>query len=282
MAEKFLILGASSFYGRNFAECVERHGDAAEIPPVGWRLGDKLPPNSSKNIVNFASRSAVAESWLDPLGWLAINTALTTFLITQAMEQNCKRFVHVSTPESYGSTEGWVDETYAAWKPSTPYAVSRAAADMMLMAYHRAYHFPAIITRTANIYGPGQQDYRIIPKAFSEIRAGKRLPLHGGGGSRRSFIHVKDACEGLYKVCKEGDAGQTYHISTERQVSIAELVGMIAKLCERRFEDCTERAPDRLGKDEAYLLNSAKLRRMGWRDTISLETGLEEYRAWKP
>ena len=282
MAERFLILGESSFYGRNFAECVERHGNEVVcLSRPEWHLGDDIT-QPTDYVVNFCSRSLVAESWLDPQGWLATNAMLTTALFDQARTMDIKRFIHVSTPESYGSTEGWVDESYATWKPSTPYAVSRAAADMMLMAYFRAYRFPAIITRTANIYGPGQQDYRIIPKAFSELRAKKRLPLHGGGGSRRSFIHVKDACEGLYKVCKEGDAGQTYHISTARQVSIAELVGMIAKLCERRFEDCIERTPDRRGKDEAYLLASRKLRNMGWRDTISLETGLEEYRAWKP
>ena len=133
----------------------------------------------------------------------------------------------------------------------------------MLKAYHQAYGFPVVITRTTNIYGEGQQDYRIIPKAQRFKRDGETLPLHGGGSSRRSFIHVKDACEALYLLCKEGTAGETYHISTEVAHTIKEVVEMIG--CKY------ENAPDRLGKDEAYLLASDKIRDMGWRDTIKLE-----------
>lgn len=265
MAEKFLTLGASSFYGSNFAKLVEERGDKAIA--YGHRLGDWLDMEPVDYIVNFASASLVAESWERPWDWMQVNGTDTTGLMYRA-QGKCKRFIHVSTPEVYGSTPGWVTEKYTNWQPSTPYAVSRAAGDMMLKAYHRAYGFPMIITRTANIYGKGQQDYRIIPKALQAKLRGESLPLHGDGSSVRSFIHIRDACEATYQICKEGQVGETYHISTNKAHSIKEVVEMIG--C--KYEPATER----LGKDQAYLLNSDKLRDMGWQDKITLEEGLCE------
>lgn len=279
MPEKFLILGLSSFYGGNFASYALGRGDQVVAPPHDWRIGDDLPHDDFDYVVNFASRSLVAESWLDPQGWLMTNAVFTTALLDSLRERVFKKFIHVSTPESYGHTEGWVDENYTAWKPSSPYGVSRAAADMMLMAYHRAYGFQAIITRTANIYGNGQGANRIIPLAFETIGAGKKLDLHGGGHALRCFIHVSDACAALHKIAKDGSVGQTYHISTTREISIANLVKMICKRLGKRPEDHIGTQNDRLGKDHAYLLKSERIRHMGWRDTISLEKGLEEYGA---
>ncbi len=280
MPERFLILGASSFYGRNFAECVRARGDDAIcLSRPGWDINISADYRGLRfdYVVNFASRSLVAESWSAPSGWFLTNTIGLTGLIENLREQQFKKFVHVSTPESYGHTDGWVDETHTDWHPSTPYGVSRAAADMMLMAYHRAYRFPALITRTANIYGPGQGNGRIIPLAFDTLRRGEKLLLHGNGHTRRCYIHVRDACAALYLLAKQGSAGQTYHISTAVDISVADLVRKICRLLGKRPEDHIGTQPDRIGKDHAYLLNSAKLRNMGWRDTITLEKGLEEY-----
>ena len=276
MPEKFLILGSSSFYGRNFAEYVRKRGDKPILlSKPGWHLGDEVP--DAAYVVNFASASLVAESWDNPGLWITTNVQSTTAMFRKLIGR-CLKFVHVSTPESYGDTDdGWVEETYTAWKPSTPYAVSRAAADMMLMAYHRAYRFPAIITRTANIYGPGQQAHRFIPLAFDTFRRGEKLLLHGGGHTRRCFIHVRDACAALYLLAKQGSVGQTYHISTTQDVSISELAHQICRMLGKRSQDHIGTQPDRLGKDHAYLLDSTKLRNMGWRDTITLEKGLQEY-----
>jgi dTDP-glucose 4,6-dehydratase len=258
MPERFLILGANSFYGRNFAELVKaRGGEVSTIRHYGLEDCDY--------IVNFASKSLVAESWDSPEEWVEANALAFTQLIRKSRRFEFKKFVHVSTPEVYGSVPFWVYETQG-YNPTTPYAVSRAAGDMMLKAYGKAYGLPYIITRTANIYGEGQQDYRIIPKALAYKKSGESLPLHGGGESRRSFIHVKDACEATYLLCKEGKLGQTYHIGTKRDHSIRDVVEMIG--C--KYHD----VEDRLGKDEFYLLNTDRLRAMGWSETISLEEGL--------
>lgn len=272
MPEKFLILGANSFYGSNFARLVEQKGY-----PVLRSRHYEPPQESFDYVVNFASMSLVAESWERPWAWMDANTVHFSFLLHHLKDKQIKKFVHVSTPESYGHTDGWVDETYADWHPSTPYAVSRAAADMMLMAYYRAHGLPGVITRTANIYGRGQGAGRFIPLAFKTFRAGQKLDLHGHGHTRRSFIHVSDACTALYLVAKRGSVGQTYHISTTRDVSINELAQKICGLVGKRPQDLIGSQPDRLGKDQAYLLASERIRRMGWRDTITLEKGLEDY-----
>jgi dTDP-glucose 4,6-dehydratase len=270
MPERFLILGPRSFYGSSFIKLAMEKGD--EVIECGfdidkpWILDRNLVDGSI--VVNFISRSLVAESWDNPASWTTTNVTSTTKLVDKLKNTAIKKFIHVSTPEVYGSTPDWVDETYTDWKPSTPYAVSRAAGDMMLKAYHKAYGFPAIITRTANIYGPGQQNYRLIPTACSKKASGEAMALHGDGQSIRTFIHIKDACEATYKICKEGEVWETYHISTNKAHSIKEVVEMIG--CKY------EPAPERLGKDYAYLLNSDKLRAMGWKDTITLEQGLCE------
>lgn len=277
MPIKFLIVGASSFYGGCFAGHAVERGDSVE--PYQHRLGDALDLSELQAdcVVNFASKSLVAESWGAPTEWTHTNLTDTVSFIDRLRDARIKKFIHVSTPESYGNTEGWVDENYTDWKPSTPYGVSRAAADMMLMAYHRARGFPAIITRTANIYGIGQGENRFIPLAFNTFRAGKRLELHGNGHTVRSFIHVRDACAALYKVAKEGSVGQTYHISTTRETSISSLARMICRHLGKRPDEMIGKQDDRLGKDQAYLLKSDRIRNMGWRDTIQLEKGIEEY-----
>lgn len=258
MSEKFLILGANSFYGRSFSKLVGEHGGEV-LTERHYGLKD------CDYIVNFASKSLVAESWDRPEEWVEANAFTFTQLLRKSRRFEFKKFIHVSTPEVYGSVPFWAYETQG-YNPTTPYAVSRAAGDMMLKAFGKAYGLPYIITRTANIYGDGQQDYRIIPKALAHKKSGESLPLHGKGESERSFIHVKDACEATYLLCKEGKVGESYHISTKQKHSIKQVVEMIG--CKYHEVE------DRLGKDEFYLLNSDKLRALGWSDTISLEEGL--------
>ena len=276
---KWWILGFSSFYAQEFGKLLQAKGESVEWTDPRWRLGWPLPLADRDYVVNFCSKSLVAESWEKPEDWCMVNLEYTTTLIRQCLDMKLKRFVHVSTPEVYGSTDTWVEEN-RLFMPTTPYAVSRAAGDMMMYAYHKAHKFPVIVTRTANIYGPAQQRYRLIPTATYRLMEGRKVELHGRGLTRRSWIHVKDACEGLYVAATKGDAGETYHISTNVDTSVAGVVALICRAMGKNFAQSTINVRDRLGKDYAYLLNSDKLRRMGWKDTISLETGIEEYVQW--
>ena len=152
---------------------------------------------------------------------------------------------------------------------------------MSLKTYFEAYKFPVVFTRAANVYGPGQQLYRIIPRTILYILLGRKLQLHGGGLSRRSFIHMTDVSDATWRIATKAPIGETYHISTPEIVTVRELVEKICIKLGAKFENCVEVVGERLGKDSAYLLDSTKLRTtLGWKDTISLDAGLDDCIAW--
>ncbi len=232
-------------------------------------------------VVNFAAQSMVGESWQNPGDWFMTNAVSTVKLHDELRKCDfLKRYVHISTPEVYGSCSGFVKEDFP-FNPSTPYAVSRAAADMSLRTFRATDNFPVVTTRAANVYGPGQQLYRIIPRTILFILLGRKLQLHGGGVSTRSFIHMRDVSDATWRIMERGHDGDTYHISTNEVVSIRELVERICIKLEVRFEDHVEVVGERMGKDSAYHLDSTKLRtELGWQDHIGLDQGLDEYIAW--
>lgn len=247
-----------------------------DVPRLTGLLHDEKPPY----VVNFAAQSMVAQSWLHPSDWFMTNVVSTVKLHDELRKCDfLKRYVHVSTPEVYGSCTGFVKEDFA-FNPSTPYAVSRVAADMSLRTFHAAYKLPVVTTRAANVYGPGQQLYRIIPRTILYIMLGRKLQLHGGGTSTRSFIHMRDVSEATWMLMKGGHNGETYHISTNEVISIRELVERICLKLSVSFDEHVEIVDERLGKDAAYHLDSAKMRGLGWFDKISLDKGLDDCIEW--
>lgn len=308
--ENILILGSNSFSGATFADFALANdarvigvSRSKELKPVflpyKWQEGRSfhhhcldlnldldrivalIAKEKPKYIVNFAAQSMVAESWQNPGDWFMTN-AVSTVNFHDAIRKFdfLKRYVHVSTPEVYGSCSGFVKEDFG-FNPSTPYAVSRAAADMSLRTFRAAYDFPVVTTRAANVYGPGQQLYRIIPRTILFILLGRKLQLHGGGESTRSFIHMKDVSNATWKIMLRGQDGETYHISTDEVISIRNLVALICKKLGVDFDDHVEIVGERVGKDAAYHLDSSKLReRLGWRDSISLDQGLNDCIEW--
>lgn len=311
MSKRFLVIGSNSFSGACFVKYLLGQGcevlgasRSAEphdvFLPYKWgaqrgrfkfhqidinhqldelmRLVKDLQP---EYVVNFAAQGMVAQSWQTPEHWYQTNVVGQVKLHDQLRKLPfLKKYVHVSTPEAYGSTEGWIKESFH-FAPSTPYAVSRAACDLHLMSFFKAYQFPVCFTRAANVYGPGQQLYRVIPRAMLYARLGKKMQLHGGGHSIRSFIHMEDVADATYRIAVDGVAGDSYHISTPDTVSIRELVEKIADLTQTPFADLAEVSEDRLGKDQAYLLESSKIRKeLGWSHRVSLDDGLKETLAW--
>jgi dTDP-glucose 4,6-dehydratase len=311
VAEKVLVIGSNSFSGASFAAWLLEQGhevigiSRSDEPhraflPYRWtgrdaafrfeRIDlnhdlDKLEALMRKErparVVNFAAQSMVGESWKNPDHWMMTNVVSAVRLHYRLRNMDfLERYVHVTTPEVYGSTEGFIKES-APFNPSTPYAVSRAAGDMSLRTYLDAYKFPVVFTRAANVYGPGQQLYRIVPRTILFILTGRKLELHGGGHSRRSFIHMKDVSDATWRIATQAPVGETYHISTNDIVTIRQLVERICAKLGKRFEDHVEVVGERLGKDAAYMLDSGKLREsLGWRDRVSLEAGLDECIAW--
>jgi dTDP-glucose 4,6-dehydratase len=308
---KFLILGSNSFSGATFAAYLAEQGydvlatsRSAEphdaLLPYKWRsqrgtvrferidinqdldqLDTLLKREKPTHVVNFAAQSMVGESWLNPDHWMMTNVVSTVRLHERLRRYGgLRRYVHVTTPEVYGSTEGWVREDHP-FNPSTPYAVSRAAADMSLRSYFQTYDFPVLFTRAANVYGPGQQLYRIIPRTILAAIGGQKLRLDGGGVSVRVFIHMRDVSDATMRIALSGQVGECYHISGYELVSIRQLVETILSRLDRRFEDCVEIGPERPGKDTSYTLDSFKVRsELGWRDRLSLAEGIDDVVAW--
>jgi len=313
MSERIAIIGSNSFSGASFVRyCLEegyevlgasRSEESARcFLPYRW-----LPPELQREfrfvrcdlnhdvepliealtefrppwIVNFAAQSMVADSWRSPEDWYQTNVVANVRLHDRLRKCSwLRKYVHVSTPEVYGSTGGLVDEN-APFNPSTPYAASRAACDLHLRTFFNQYKFPVVWTRAANVYGPGQQLYRIIPRTILSIRLGEKLSLHGGGLSVRSFIHIRDVADATLRLAESAPPGETYHLSTSHNISIRELVEKICRQMGADFSAIVQVTEERPGKDAAYLLDSTKARTtLGWSDRITLESGLCETVRW--
>jgi dTDP-glucose 4,6-dehydratase len=314
MGERFLVIGSNSFSGSHFVRRLLKEG--AEVlgvsrstepaaPFLPWRwdaegagpgryrflqadlnhdlervllAGREFEPGY---VVNFAAQSMVAESWLHPEQWYQTNVVANVQLHEGLRRWPfLRKYVHVSTPEVYGSCSGLVNES-APFNPSTPYAASRAACDLHLLTFYRRYQFPVVFTRAANVYGPGQQLYRIIPRTMLYARLGRPLELHGGGHSVRSFIYIEDVAEATLRVAREGRPGEAYHLSTAEAIAIRDLVGRICDKLGVAFDALVRVVGERPGKDAAYLLDSTRAwEQLGWRAATTLEAGLDRTLAW--
>ena len=307
---KYAVIGSNSFSGSSFVKHLFNAGHkvlgisrSPELHPVFLAYNNQSRDNFSFHqldlnhdlnnvvstlgdfrpdyVVNFAAQGMVAQSWEQPEDWFQTNTVAMVKLHNELRKFDwLKRYVHISTPEVYGSCEGLVKENQS-FKPSTPYAVSRAAADMSLLSFVKAYNFPVVFTRAANVYGEHQQLYRIIPRTILFFLAGKKLKLHGGGTSIRSFIHIEDVCKGTTLAAEQGKTGEVFHFATEQNISIRSLVEIVADRLNISFEDHVDITGERLGKDAAYLLDTSfSHKRLGWQPKICLEQGLDRTTKW--
>ena len=232
-------------------------------------------------VVDFAGQGMVAESWQNPAQWYNTNIVAKVKLHDQLRCRDwMERYVRISTPEVYGSQESLLKETWQ-YNPSTPYAVSHAAVDQSLRAFHQQYDFPVIFTRFANFYGPGQQLYRIVPRTIIYALLSKKLQLQGGGTSVRAFISGVDVADAVMRSIDSGVVGDAYHFSPERFLTIRQVIEIICSRMGVDFADLVEIAPDRPGKDQAYLMDSRKARRkLGWQESGTFEEGIDATVQW--
>lgn len=241
------------------------------------KILDKEKPDF---IFNFAAQSIVEYSWKYPEHWYKTNLISNIKLLEHLKKAKyLKKYIHSSTPEVYGSTQKKIKENYTYF-PSTPYASSKASIDLLLKNYHDNYNFPVVFTRVSNIYGPGQKIYKIIPKTIISILNNKKIPLHGGGISKRSFIFADDVSNAMVKLMKKSDNGDVYHITNEKMYTIKEVIKLICKLMNRNFKNSVTIDNERQGKDLVYDLSSKKIRKLNWKSVTSLEKGILETKKW--
>lgn len=310
--KKIVVLGANSFSGQDFIDLLlensEYHVIGVSRSPIRPsmflrytlrepltryhfvqldfntdinRLLSLLDSEKPEYIVNFAAQSEVAPSWEYPEQWFQTNCVALAVLVNHLRRQSyIERYLHISTCEVYGNCMGLVTED-TCMNPTTPYAVSKASADLLLDTYCRQFSFPLLTVRSTNVYGARQQLYKIIPRTVLFRKLGRKISLHGGGVAQKSYIHIRDISRGELSVLECGEIGQIYHLSPDSAVSIRELVGRICSLGGASFEESVDIVDERPGQDAAYLLDSSKVRSaLGWQPRISLNEGLLEVVDW--
>lgn len=231
-------------------------------------------------VINVAGLTEVGLSNETPIEYYETNTLaiakLTDFLRRQPW---LERYVHISSAEIFGSCAKPVDEA-ALFNPSTPYAVSKAAADMHINTLIKNFGFKATMIRSTNVYGRHQQLFKIIPRTVINVKLGKMIELHGGGTSKKCFVHIRDVVSGLLLALEKGTSG-TYHFTEISDLSVADVVRVTCELMGRDFAKCAKTVGERLGQDSAYVLDSSKARKeLGWKPTVDFKDGVKETVEW--
>ncbi|MBI4342970.1 MAG: dTDP-glucose 4,6-dehydratase [Candidatus Omnitrophica bacterium] len=230
-------------------------------------------------VVHFAAETHVDRSITDAAPFLRTNIEGTDILLDAARAGGVARFLHVSTDEVYGPVlEGEVDER-APLSPRSPYAVSKAAGDLLAQSYWATYSLPVVVARPTNIYGPAQFVEKFIPLAIINSLEGLPVPIYGDGQQRRAWLYVQDACEAVRTILERGQLGEVYNIAGGTEQPNLETARAIAKLLGRPPESL-QHVTDRPGHDRRYAMHDAKLRALGWRPATPFDQGLAQTVAW--
>ena len=271
-------------YGSN----LKNLDDLKDVPKYRFVKGDISDPdlmvrlvNESDAIVNFAAETHVDRSISDPLPFHRTNVGgVLTILEAIRKADRDVRLVQIGTDESYGDiAEGSFTESDRL-SPSSPYAASKASADLYVMAYRRTYGLNACITRCTNNYGPYQFPEKLIPKTIIRAKMGLKVPIYGTGKNVRDWIYVLDHCEGIKAVLEKGKPGEIYNISSGNELNNLTVVKMILRLL-KLPESFIEFVDDRPGHDLRYSLDSRKIREeLGWSPTNTFEKGISETVSW--
>jgi dTDP-glucose 4,6-dehydratase len=239
-------------------------------------------------VVNFAAESHVDRSILDPLPFIKTNVEGTQVLLEAARTHGLGRFVHISTDEVYGSIEDGRFSENSTLSPNSPYAASKASADLVCRAYYRTYGLPVIITRSSNNYGPYQFPEKLIPLIINNACQGKPLPVYGRAENIRDWIYVEDNCRGIASVIEKGRVGEVYNIAGGNEYRNIEVVRLICALLAenlakpvKELEKLISFVEDRPGHDFRYALDSTKIQNeLAWKPRVSFEEGLSRTIRW--
>lgn len=242
-----------------------------------------------QTVVHFAAETHVDRSITNATPFLQTNVEGTYILLREAVTLRVERFIHISTDEVYGPVlDGTVDES-APLSPRSPYAASKAAAELLVQAVHATDGLPTLVVRPTNIFGPGQFPEKFIPLCITHALERRPIPVYGDGQHRRAWLFVTDLCEALQVVIERGVVGETYNIAGGRELPNFETATRVLSQlgCSTKL---LQRVADRPGHDRRYAMNDAKFRTLGWQPHTPFEEGIthtvEWYRAhpewWRP
>jgi dTDP-glucose 4,6-dehydratase len=244
-------------------------------------VGQIVQEHAIDAVVNFAAESHVDRSILGPAEFIQTNLVGTHVLLEVAKSHSIRRFLQVSTDEVYGSASPGTKFTEESpLKPSSPYAASKAAADLLALSYCTTFKTPVIITRCSNNYGPYQFPEKLIPLMIANAMNDIPLPVYGDGLQVRDWIHVRDHCVALDLVLHTGQVGEVYNISAEEERNNLDVVKLILRYLNKP-ESLISFVKDRPGHDRRYAVNSSKIRNaLGWRPKTSFEGGIKGTIDW--
>ncbi len=258
----------------------ERHrfvrGDITDRDLVGSLVSENLDA-----VINFAAESHVDRSIMDSSAFVTTNVLGTQVLLDVSREFGVKRYVQISTDEVYGSLgpDGAFTEEHAI-APNSPYAASKAAADLLVRAYQKTHGMDVVITRCSNNYGPYQFPEKLIPLMISNALDDQELPVYGDGGNVRDWIHVHDHCRAIDLILREGTSGEVYNIGGASERPNIDIVKYILHRLDRP-ESLIRFVEDRPGHDRRYAMDFSKLQReLGWQPIVGFEEGLNQTISW--
>ena len=240
-------------------------------------------------IFNLAAETHVDRSIDNPKDFIKSNilgvyNLLEEFKIFSKKNKKTK-LIHVSTDEVYGDVlTGRSSEKYS-YKPSSPYAASKASSDHLVYSYVKTYNIPAIITNCSNNYGPKQHPEKLIPKLIYNILNNKKLPIYGKGKNSREWIYVTDHCEALIKIYKYGKNGEFYNIGSNKNFKNIDICKTLLKIAKNKINIGTNVkvnfVKDRPGHDLRYALDSSKIKKkLRWKANTKFQKGLEKTFIW--
>ena len=230
-------------------------------------------------VVNFAAESFVDRSISDANPFLVSNIR-GAFTILDIITKQKKRMVQISTDEVFGSLSSDTATEESKFNPSSPYAATKAAAELLINSYYVTHNSDVITTRCTNNYGPRQFTEKLIPKIIILAKQGKKIPIYGKGTNIRDWIYVDDHCNGVLLSLLDGKAGQSYNISGNNEMDNITIVKRILDIM-GKSEDLIEFVEDRPGHDYRYSMNSNKIsKEMGWKSKISFDEGIQKTIDW--
>ena len=308
MKPKILILGSSSFSGASMVNYLldknkyklygtyRRRKNNSYLPykfNKNLRLFKEYKIDLSKNsksllnlvvrlkpnyIIDFASICMVNESWKNSEIYFQTNVLSKTKMVEYLSKSSfLKKYIYISTPEIFGSSNKFINEKNNIFNPTTPYATSKLSAEILFKNYLKNHKFPLIISRFSNFYGSGQPLYRLIPKIISCIDNKRKFPIQGSGKSKRNFIFTYDFCNGINKVLKSGKIGDVYHFSGNSFDSVLKIVKIVCDYKSFKIKKLIKKTKARIGQDLIYKLGSRETRRkLNWKPIYSLKKGLKE------
>jgi dTDP-glucose 4,6-dehydratase len=284
---KVLVTGGAGFIGSNFVRRIidgaykgfsevtvldnlTYAGNRANLPLLSssdFILGDVCNPelvsellSRHDTVINFAAESHVDRSISDPPLFLKTNSLGPHTLLEAAKKQRIKHFIQVSTDEVYGSIETGSFIESDPLLPNSPYAASKASADLIARSYFRTFGLDVRITRSSNTFGPNQFPEKIIPLFITNLIEGQKVPIYGTGLNSRDWIHVDDHCLGIYKVLMNGRPGEIYNIGGGTELSNIDLTKLILEMMDKDLDEIRF-VEDRLGHDFRYSINTEKIKK---------------------